>query len=91
MYLDLTDSVTKLIQGSVFLSENAQAVLAGKESLDEAAESLKTWAIGQADLRRLKPFQAVVYQALLEEAVYWDTVARSLGYQSGEDDEDIHF
>jgi hypothetical protein len=81
MYIDLTQTIIDLLLQSAHLRQGAQdAMRPHANDLYEAAEALKTFVIGLADLRRLNPLQAAVLRALLEQAVEWTLLPSHLGW-----------
>jgi hypothetical protein len=85
MYIDLTQAIIDLLLQNAQLRQGAQdAVRLHPDDLYEAAEALKTFVIGQADLRRLNPLQAAVLRAILEQSVEWTLIPSHLGWDDAE-------
>jgi hypothetical protein len=86
MYIDLTQAIIDLLLQSAHLRQGAQgrAMRPHSDDLYEAAEALKTFVIGQADLRRLNPLQAAILRALLEQSVEWTLIPSHLGWDDAE-------
>jgi hypothetical protein len=85
MYIDFTQAIIDLLLQNSTLRQGAQdAVRLHPDDLYEAALALKTYVIGQADLRRANPIQAVIDKALLEQSVEWTLIPAHLGWADAE-------
>jgi hypothetical protein len=84
MYLDLTQPITDLLLSSPALLQGALEAMRPQADLYEAAEALKTFVLGQADLRRGNLVQAAVFRALLEQGVEWTLLPAPLGWHDPE-------
>lgn len=91
MYIDLTDAVKTAIEAHGFLRDGAHDVLQHQQSLDEAAQALETYILGQAlpELRRLNPLLAAAVGTLIKQGVEWVDLACDLGWTSPDSDEDM--